>query len=447
MTLRDCVLMALESSAGLRMRGAERDIAEDNVQAAWGAFLPNLSFSGTYNKSDRTDFDSQSSIYGPAQQGFPVTGPGGVATGDSVYIPYEVAIGSTTSDVNIKATSKTWGFATNLTVFDGLANVNRLKAAQAARETARLSVDYTRETVIQNVAVAYYDLLRFLQLRDVAVETRDQAAAELERTETYFRLGSAAKSDVLQQRVRLEQTKYDLVVADNLVEQAVADLAYAMNQPLAERLEIDTSPLATEMVLEDVDSLYVEALGNRLDVVGSAYNAKAANHNASAATGALWPRLDVYGRYQRAYDESPYKFGSQESEAWLWGAQVSWDIFDRFQNWTGRSTAKAQARISEYQQEQVQLDAQLEVRQFHNAMREAIEKHKVSTETITQAEEDVRLAQERYRVGAGTQLDRITAEVNLAAARADEVQAVCDYLIARARLWRAVGRLNQLGRE
>ena len=59
----------------------------------------------------------------------------------------------------------------------------------------------------------------------------------------------------------------------------------------------------------------------------------------------------------------------------------------------------------------------------------------------------MRLAQERFRVGAGTQLDRITAEMNLASARAEEVQAVCDYLIARARLWRAVGRFNRLGRE
>jgi outer membrane protein len=438
LTLRDCVRLALDSSASLRIREAEVQIAEDDVQASWGAFLPNLSVNGSYNKSDRTDFDSEQPIYGPAYQGFETVG------GDSVYIPYNAVVGATTQDVNVKATSKNWGLSANLTVFDGLANVNRLKASQKSRDAAYLSADYTREQVIQNVAVAYYNLLRFTRLEEVARDTRDQAAAELERTETYFRLGSAAKSEVLQQRVRLEQTKYDLVVAQNRVEQAVADLAYAMNRPLAERVAIDTSPLRSELTIEDIDALYEEALANRLDLRGTQLNAEAADYNAAAATGAFIPRLDVYARYSRSYDESPYKFGSQESQSWLWGGQVTWDVFNRFQNFTNRSQARARARIAEYQHEQAALDAQLEVRQYHNAMREAIEKHNVSTETISQAEEELRLAQERFRVGAGTQLDRITAEVNVASARAEQVQAVCDYLIARVSLWRAVGRYSQL---
>jgi outer membrane protein len=198
-------------------------------------------------------------------------------------------------------------------------------------------------------------------------------------------------------------------------------------------------------VVQDVDRLYAEALDGRLDLLGSEEESRAAGRAAAAAGGAFLPRLDVYARYSRSYDESPYRFGAQESEAWLWGAQVSWDVFNRFQNWTNRSRARAQARIADYQLDQVRLDAQLEVRQFHTAMGEAIEKRKVSLETITHAEEELRLAQERFRVGAGTQLERITAEVNLATARADEVQAVCDSLIARTRLWRATGRLSELG--
>ncbi len=441
LTLQDCVRIALDSSANMRIREAEREVAEETVTESWGAFLPDFSLTGSYTKSDRTDFDSTSPIYGVDQFGLETV------SGDSVYIPYDSVIGSRTSDVTVSATSKNWGASLNMTVFDGLANINNLKSAQSGRVAAVFSEEYTREQVIQNVAVAYYNLLRFVKLAEVAVETRDQAAAELERTATYFRLGSTAKSDVLQQRVRLEQTKYDLVLAENQVEKAVADLAYAMNQPLADRIEVDTSLLATEMVIDDVQGLYEEARENRLDVQSIAANADAARHTAAAANGSFAPRVDLYARYNRSYDESPYKFGSQESKSWLYGGQVSWSVFNRFQNWTNRSKAKAQARIAEYRYEQSQLDAQLEVRQYHNSMREAIEKHKVSTETIKFAEEELRLAKERFRVGAGTQLDRITAEVSLATARADEVQAVCDYLISRAQLWRAVGRLNQLGQD
>jgi outer membrane protein TolC len=441
LTLRECVRIALTSSANLRIREAEAEIAEDNVTASWGALLPNLNLSGSYNKSDRTDFDSESPVYVTEFAEFEAT------DGQTYQLPVgQNEVGVLTDDIKVKATSKNWGLSANLNLFDGFANIYRIKSAKKNREAAYLGQGYTREQVIQNVAVAYYDLLRFTKLEEVAVETRDQALAELQRTETYFRLGSAAKSEVLQQRVRVEQTRYDLVVAQNLVEQAVAQLAYSMNQPLAERVQIDTSPLETEMVLEDVNALYDEALGNRLDLQGTEALAEAADYNVGAASGTFWPRLDLFARYDRNYNESPYRFGSQESESWIWGGQVSWDVFNRLQNFTSRSQAKARARIAEYQHEQAGLDAQLEVRQFHNAMREAIEKNKVSDETIVQAQEELRLAQERFRVGAGTQLDRITAEVNLASARAERVQSVCDYLIARARLWRAVGRYSQLGR-
>ena len=46
-------------------------------------------------------------------------------------------------------------------------------------------------------------------------------------------------------------------------------------------------------------------------------------------------------------------------------------------------------------------------------------------------------------MGAGTALDVIMAQVNLANSRAQEVQAVCDFLIAKAQLDRAVGRLSR----
>lgn len=439
LTLRDCVRIALESSATLRIRDEEQLIAEQDVKAAWGAFLPDLSISASYSKSNRTDFDLDEPIYDLIQVPYVDT------AGDTLFLPESAVVDVVTGDVDVESTSKDVSGSANMTLFDGLANVNRLKSARVSREATAIDREYSRELVIQNVATAYYNLLRYVKLEEVAVETRDQAAAELERTETYFRLGSAAKSEVLQQRVRLEQTKYDLVVAQNLVEKSVADLVYAMNQPLAERVNIDTSPLMTEMALEPVDSLYAEALVHRLDLESSRLRAIAADHDASASTGALLPRLDVFGRYSRSNNESPYRFGSQTSESWVYGAQVSMDIFNRYQNWTSRSQARARARIAEYQLEQAELDAQLEVRQYHNAMRNAMEQHKVATETIEQAKEELRLAQERFRVGAGTQLDRITAEVNLASARADEVQAVCDYLIARVQLYRAVGRFSRLG--
>jgi outer membrane protein len=64
----------------------------------------------------------------------------------------------------------------------------------------------------------------------------------------------------------------------------------------------------------------------------------------------------------------------------------------------------------------------------------------LATETVAAAEENNRLAQERYRVGAGTILETIEASASLTSAQASQIDAAVEYLINRADLQRATGR-------
>ncbi|MFO7654552.1 MAG: TolC family protein [Candidatus Krumholzibacteriia bacterium] len=433
LTLSECVRIALRDSPRLLTAQAEQEVAEEDVKAAWGQFLPDLTLSHTYSKSDRTDFDVDQ--FGIRR--FEVE----AVTGEILPFSMQFPTGEV-ADEKIESSYRDVALSARMNVFEGFGKYSRLGSARSMREAAENNRGWTTELVVQNVAMAYFSLLLYEKLRDVAEETRDQAEQELQRTETYFRLGSAAKSAVLQQRVRLEQTRLDLVIAENQVEQSFANLAYAMNQPLARRFGVDRSVLATDFAVEPLETLYAEALENRLDIERSEHVLEARRGDVTTATSGLWPRLDLFLDYTRYNNESPFKFGAQQSENWRYGYQVSWNFFDRFSTVAGRGRAKAQARMAEYALDQARLDAQLEVRQLYNTMVEAREKAKVSRETIAQAQEELRLASERFRVGAGTALDQITAQVNLASARAEEVRAVVEYLAAEVQLERAVGRFS-----
>ena len=115
-----------------------------------------------------------------------------------------------------------------------IANPALAPYGRAARETLEAlgawQAAEPRLVTAENVAQAYFNLLRYQRLLQVAIETRDQVAKELERTETYFRLGSVAKSDVLQAKVRLQQTRLDVLRASNASEQSFADLAHAIER-------------------------------------------------------------------------------------------------------------------------------------------------------------------------------------------------------------------------
>jgi outer membrane protein TolC len=215
-----------------------------------------------------------------------------------------------------------------------------------------------------------------------------------------------------------------------------------MNRPLAAEFSIDVSILDTDYNVPDVHALYGEALANRLDLASSEYDAEARNKDVTTATSNAWPSVDLFASHNRYENDSPFRFGSSKSASTTFGWSASWNVFDKLQTWTSRSQAKANARIAAYTLQQAKLNVQVEVRQLHNTMIEAKERAHVSQETIIQSEEELRLASERFRVGAGTTLDIILAQTNLANSRAQEVQAMCDFLISQTRMYRAVGRTN-----
>jgi len=433
LTLDECIEFALESNPTLMISGERQDIASSSVTEAYGAFLPDLSLSRDWGKNSRTDFDA--SIYAPGS--FPMIDSGG----DTLWFSTSVPTGAT-EDQTVDSEYGTWGGSVNLNVFNGFSKFSTLNSSKSQLKASEATTGYTRELIIEEVYTAYYNLLRNIRLLQVAIETRDQALQELERTETYFRLGSSAKSDVLQQRVRVENTRLDVVVADNNVKKAFVDLAFSMNRPLASPFAVDKNILQTDYKMESVEDLYAEALANRLDIVSTEYTLDARGSDVTTATAGLYPSLNLFGRFSRSDNESPYKFGSQVSNSTTYGYSVNWNIFDRLRTWTGRSKAKANVRIAEYELEQARMNVQVEIRQLHFTLLEASKRAAVSRETIIQSQEELRLAQERFRVGAGTTLDVIVAQVNLANSRAQEVQAMCDFLIAKSKMYRAVGRRN-----
>jgi outer membrane protein TolC len=149
--------------------------------------------------------------------------------------------------------------------------------------------------------------------------------------------------------------------------------------------------------------------------------------------------VEIFASASRSKSETPYRFGAQENTSYTWGIQGQWNIFDRFQTKNRARQAVANRRKAEYDLRQKRLDIELEVVQLHNNLVEALESHEVSSVTVEQSQEDLRLAAERFRVGAGTSLDVITAQVNLAQAKRDLVDAQVNILKLRNQLERAVG--------
>jgi outer membrane protein TolC len=402
--LSDAIDLALRGSNRLGIENATLEAARKDKTAAWFALGPDLTTSASYGERTLRNFGA----------------PEPAAVDESKTYDY--------------------GASASIRLFDGLANYSRVKAAGHDIRQQEHTTEYARQQVVETVIEAYCNLLRAKLLLNVAKEGEAVAREQLQRTQSLYELGSAARSDVLKQQVQHDNTRLNLVKANQFERQSTIDLEWAMNLETSTPFEIDTTVTRIQFVSKEFETERDYALVHRENLLSFRAGEQAANSRVWEARGLLWPTLDF--RYTMSYSENDSRldFTSSKSDFRNWVFFANWDIWDRYNKYSAISRAKSNRRISEYQRRQAELDAIREVQSLVNTMDEARERLSVSRQNVASAREDLRLATEKFRVGAGTILDTVQAQSDLTLAQANEVQAIVDYLIARAKLARATGR-------
>ncbi len=309
-----------------------------------------------------------------------------------------------------------------------------------SRDAAREEYEYNRDMITAQVIRAYYNLVRARMLLHVQEESVESANRNLEKAKALHEVGSATRADVLKAKVRYSNTRLSMIQAKNNVKLAEEELLSLLNMREGIEVVVDTT-MTVEFAEPDLKREIQFALRNRPDLKSLRYSMESAQAQISAAKGGWMPTLGAsfsYGWNDRQIAENLNFF--KDEYMWAITGYFSFNIFDRFNTSANVQTAKANYRIAEYNLEKARLDAIKEIKSLVLTMEQAWERINVAQETVEQAREDLKLAEERYRVGAGTMLEVIDAQVALTQAKADVIEAKCDYLIARADLARATGR-------
>jgi len=411
LSLEDCIGIAIRNNPEIGIAESGLKGAESGLLQSYGQLLPNLNVS----------FSTGRAFYGPSS------------------IQYD-AQGRPVQTEGFDYNSYSFNMNSSLVLFDGGRNINSIRSSMKSRDAAREEYRYTQDIVTAMVINKYYNLVRAKMLLVVAEESLDQARQNLERSEALLEVGSATRADVLKARVRHSNTRLSLIRARNAVEFAREDLVSVLSMRDAREVDVDTT-MVIRFEEPDIEVEVERALSNRPDLRSLELRRGAAQASVAAAKSGWWPSIGAgfnYGWSDRQMAEDLNFFKDEYS--WSIGAQVSMNLFDRFVTNSNVGRAKADLRRAEYSLEKAELDAIKEVKNLVFIMNEAKERIIVASETVEQANEDVRLAEERYRVGAGTMLETIDAQVALTQAKADVIEAKCDYLIAAADLARATGR-------
>lgn len=412
LSLERAIGIATEVSTAVGRSRETLQVSRQRVLNNWGRFLPDLTLSSF---AGHAYAGPTGSVFFD-QQGRPIQ-PAGFD-----YETYSFSLGS------------------SMQLFDWGANVKYLASAKRGAEASEYGLQYQKDVVTANVITVYYNLVRDKYLILVQEESVRAAQRNLDQVEAFFSIGSNTRADVLQAKVRFGNTELALISATNNQEISAATLASLLNYPIDTSFEVDTSLAITEANVNLATEIEY-MLGHRSSLLGSSKLIAAASDNLTATRNTRWPTVSAAWNYawnDREFPEGANFFDNEYS--WWLGLSLSWNVFDRFQTKSAILNATALERIAEYNHQQAKLDAILEVKTIYLDLMEAQERMRVAQQQTNQGAENLRLAEERYRVGAGTILETNDAQVNLTLARSELVRAKCGYLSSRAEMQRATGR-------
>ena len=274
---------------------------------------------------------------------------------------------------------------------------------------------------------------------EVAEQSAKTAHSIMDRSQARFDSGLTVESDLLTAKVRMAARQQEVIRARNTLEVARAQLNTAMGMPLDSPFQI-TGELAERTfsipAMQDVEK---QALTNRPDLKRIASEEAAQRQNVSIAKSSFGPRVNAFAGWEL---DNPTFVAGGGGNNWLGGIEVQFDIF---QGGAKRAELSRQRALEEkvVAMKQAASDAvRLEVRRAYyetDANRQQIE---VARAAIAQAQESLRINQDRYDSGLTTITDLLGAEDAARRSQTDYWEAVYHFQTSYANLELASGSLN-----
>ncbi|GAC1418915.1 MAG: TolC family protein [Gemmatimonadaceae bacterium] len=337
------------------------------------------------------------------------------------------------------APTNSTGLSLNMTLFDGGQRLYALRTAKyaiAAAEANRVAVKYN---VALQVKQQYYAVLAALESRDAAELQMSQASEQFKTSVAKVRAGVATRSDSLRGVIQIGNAQLALITAQSNEEAADA----ALTRLVGSEVPVTADPASLQENMAALpDSAELAALAKVGPAVQQAQaNVEAAEESWHASKATYLPSLSA--NYSRTGSGTDSRFGLGDAPFSYNGRltfSLSYPVFNNFQ----REEQVVRARVADVNAEvtlrDTQLAAQQSLTQYIGALRGASQRVAVQVASVAAAQEDVRVQQQRYNIGASVLLDLITSQAALAQAEQALIQARYDYRIARAQLEALIGQ-------
>ena len=331
------------------------------------------------------------------------------------------------------------GLSFNMTLFEGGRRLYDVRSARADLDAASANEVAQRYDVALQVSQQYFAVLAAREAEAAAQSQLEQAEQQLVAAAARTRAGAATRSDSLRSVVQVGNAQLALLTARNQLANANAALTRLVAAPDLVTASPDPS---LDAIVSLPDSASLERMLDGSPAVQEADASLVAARAASrAARSPYLPTVSL--SYSRRGSGADDRFGLGDDNYRYRGSlgfTVSYPLFNQLAREEGVVRASVAEDVAQAQLRDAQLRAREDLTQALGTLETAEQRIRIGTVSVDAAEEDLRVVQQRYQLGASTLLDVLTSQTQLNQARADLIQARFDYRVARAQLEALLGR-------
>ncbi len=302
--------------------------------------------------------------------------------------------------------------------------------------------DYNKDEqdVVYSIKSAYWNLYLAGNVKQAVDENVQEVKAHLQDIQNFFKQGLATRNEVLKVEVQLSQSQLSQIDAQNAVDLAVVNLDNAIGLPLTTEVEVQKNVDVESEDIAGLSQLIDMAIKNRPELKSMQYQIDASKSGITLAEADYYPQVSLSGEYVYAQPNQRI-LPTQNQFKGTW--DVSLGLSLKLWNWgaTKDQTTQAEARYEQANDSFKTLkDAvTLDVTQSYFNMVKAKEKVFVTKQGVSQAEENYRVTDEKFKQGLTLNSELLDAEAALMQAKTNYAQAVVDYKLAQAQLEKATG--------
>jgi outer membrane protein len=308
------------------------------------------------------------------------------------------------------------------------------RQSQLAVDIAELQTSRAYQTVAQEVAIAYYKVLRTKSLYRTAVESVRRAQEDLELARKLAKGGVIEDEKVYRAEVQLATTQRALDVAEaaELVALAALNLVIGLDVNAPTILEETTSIPPFDLSL--AGSLET-AVAQRRELDVARRTIQVAQEGVKVARADFAPRILAEGILQ---DFQQNEFHGRFDLA-LGVIKLEWGVFEGGRRVAEVHVAESKIRAAMDQAQSIADTIAFQVNESYRRLIAARRAIDLSKPAVKQAEENYRLVKARFVKGAATATDIVDAETVLTRAEQDYLNSRYDYLTALAQMDYALG--------